>query len=63
MASRQCDNQIAMDNCENALPGTTSPEFVDCGMVAIMRSMSAVLRTLTGVNSTPSEEAADWIAP
>jgi hypothetical protein len=49
-------------NIANALPGITSPELAD-DKAAMVRSISVLLRILTGVNSTPSGEAMDWIAP
>src|SRR6266511_1176784 len=47
----------------NGLAWTIRPPFDPCAKAVTARSSSATLRTSTGLNSTPNEGAADWIAP
>src|SRR6516164_9966602 len=46
----------------NALPVTMSPLFGPRTKAAIVRSISETSRTLTGLTSTPSDGAMDWMA-
>src|SRR5262245_58623275 len=46
----------------NALPVTTRPLFAPRAKAAMARSISETSRTLTGLTSTPSDGAMDWMA-